>query len=583
MGSRQFRALGAILAAAALSGCQTCAPSPAPDAAADTSAGEGTNAGSGAGASTTQPTGNGESGHLVGTDVEVEVIEVTDEGPPAPTVLFTAGLKGYTEPCGCTIDLVLGGIDRVTGYVDALRALAPASVVLDVGNTLFEHPTLEELSRAQEIRKTEVIIAALQAMGTTATVPGRTDFANGVAFYRDAFADTGISLLGSNLTLADQQAAPLTVPYVVQPLGERTIAVIGALDPARFEDVPEVVIDDPEVAVEQAAREAIDQGADTVILLWQGDLPSARRYFGALTQVDFIAIGSEPRNTDETEAIGGAMSLEAYDQGRHVGRLKLVCGTETSGVPTWVNARVGSDEEAARLERVIAGLEEQIAGMGIAEGDPVPPIAQRLVTRMEGMRADLDAIRGNDAPVFPEDACAFLYRPIPMEPTVPALASVTDAMRAYNDDLRALNLASATPPEPAAEGMPHYVGMEACASCHSQAVETWHGTAHSLAWETLEERGKQFDRSCIGCHVTGYEEPGGSTLGHTTGLVDVQCEQCHGPGSMHAANPQLRGLPTGVFIERTEQTCIGCHNDEHSPRFDYDTYLPRLLGPGHGL
>ena len=29
--------------------------------------------------------------------------------------------------------------------------------------------------------------------------------------------------------------------------------------------------------------------------------------------------------------------------------------------------------------------------------------------------------------------------------------------------------------------------------------------------------------------------------------------------------------------------CLECHTPEHSDHFDYGVYLPRILGPGHGL
>jgi hypothetical protein len=29
--------------------------------------------------------------------------------------------------------------------------------------------------------------------------------------------------------------------------------------------------------------------------------------------------------------------------------------------------------------------------------------------------------------------------------------------------------------------------------------------------------------------------------------------------------------------------CVGCHTAENSIHFDYAKYLPRVLGPGHGM
>lgn len=567
MGSRQLSRLVALLSVCALAaGCASRR--------ADQGAREGSEP--------TAPavhTGAGETRGLVGTDVNVEAIEVTDEGPPAPVVLFTSGIKGYTEPCGCTLDLVLGGIDRVTGTVRAAAALAPAHLVLDAGNTLFEHPTIDPQRWAQEVRKSRVIVAALGAMGTAATVPGRTDFAAGVGFYHEALAESGIRVLAANLSLAADRTL-LGEPSATFELGSERVGVIGAVDPARFADLTEVVTTSPADAVQQQADALVAAGATTVIVLFQGDLAAARTQLGEVSGVDFIIIGADPRQTDEVEQVGAAVTLEAYDQGRNVGRLKLHRPDGATG--HWQNALRGSDGDRERLERVIAGVEAQLAELPPSDGGEPPPIAVRLQERVAGLRDELARIQDVE-PVFDADAPRFLYRPIPMYPGYPTEPSITDAMREYNQALREINLASAAPPPPPAPGMPHYVGTERCVTCHVEAGRVWQNTAHSGAWQTLVERDKQFDRSCISCHVTGYERPGGSSLGHTDGLVDVQCEQCHGAGSMHAEDPSLMGFPQGVVLGDTVETCTGCHNEEHSPRFDHATYLPRVLGPGHGL
>jgi hypothetical protein len=61
------------------------------------------------------------------------------------------------------------------------------------------------------------------------------------------------------------------------------------------------------------------------------------------------------------------------------------------------------------------------------------------------------------------------------------------------------------------------------------------------------------------------------------GRTEVGCESCHGPGSNHAKAPAKTNIARGV----DPKTCVGCHDRENSPQFDYDTYVEKVLGPGH--
>ncbi len=86
---------------------------------------------------------------------------------------------------------------------------------------------------------------------------------------------------------------------------------------------------------------------------------------------------------------------------------------------------------------------------------------------------------------------------------------------------------------------------------------------------------------CVGCHVTGYQEPGGSTVTHNMNgaLVNVGCESCHGPGAAHSKDPEK----FSILRDTPESTCVRCHNSQHSDLFDYEGYKRTLVVPGHGL
>jgi len=117
----------------------------------------------------------------------------------------------------------------------------------------------------------------------------------------------------------------------------------------------------------------------------------------------------------------------------------------------------------------------------------------------------------------------------------------------------------------------HYVGAEACQSCHNGSVRpdvysAWLGTGHATKFETTFSQYAADRDYCIGCHTTGYNETdtagGFDDLARQAGwdpqqgsvtawllgakktvdqikaspmgkLTSVQCESCHGPGSAH--------------------------------------------------
>jgi hypothetical protein len=123
--------------------------------------------------------------------------------------------------------------------------------------------------------------------------------------------------------------------------------------------------------------------------------------------------------------------------------------------------------------------------------------------------------------------------------------------------------------------------METCGDCHRHEanLEFWQKTGHAHAWKTLVDVNKQWSFDCIKCHVTGYGEKGGSAMAHVEGLTDVQCEVCHGPGSLHAAKPKQVKIPTAA---PGEKLCLTCHTPEHSDTFQFEAYLRDIVGAGHG-
>jgi hypothetical protein len=138
----------------------------------------------------------------------------------------------------------------------------------------------------------------------------------------------------------------------------------------------------------------------------------------------------------------------------------------------------------------------------------------------------------------------------------------------------------------------NYVGISACSKCHSGGLaadmtQSWATTLHSQIF-TSEITGAAGDTSyastCWGCHTVGYDvnstipnggfdkvmaqlgwiPPASAVPANWTNMpaalqnvANIQCENCHGPGSEHANSG---GTPYAIAIPSGSGACNACHD-----------------------
>ena len=119
-----------------------------------------------------------------------------------------------------------------------------------------------------------------------------------------------------------------------------------------------------------------------------------------------------------------------------------------------------------------------------------------------------------------------------------------------------------------------YVGQAKCKACHINEHKVWAASKHATAFQTLKPE-DQAKPECTACHVTGQGKP----AAQGADLKGVQCESCHGPGSLYKAidimskskfaadraAARAKAVEAGLVIP-DENTCKQCHN-EKSPNF----------------
>jgi hypothetical protein len=127
-----------------------------------------------------------------------------------------------------------------------------------------------------------------------------------------------------------------------------------------------------------------------------------------------------------------------------------------------------------------------------------------------------------------------------------------------------------------------YASTEACSFCHKPELAQWQTTDHARALASLQESGHGLEPACLGCHMTGFLQPGGMQFIDMAveQMANVGCESCHGPSAAHVASVnKTKGTRRSV----DGSVCLGCHTPDQSLEpFDVATAMKKIVGPGHG-
>lgn len=469
-------------------------------------------------------------------------------GPARATLFVSADLWGYLAPCGCSENM-RGGIARAAFQVAQARREGGPVLYVDGGDTLFGHLAPAEAQVPQEERKARALAEALKLMGVATWSPGERDDARGAELRRA-------------LALPEQPSGTARL----LDLGGHKLGVAAALTTGELA---------------KAARAARDQGARFVLGLLHQPIEEAQKVaLRPEARVDLL-VATHPREelaAEENRLARSAIpAVKIQSKGRSLLRVDLSFGS--AGGPFEL---LGTREDA---ERRLSAIDQRIEL--VTRQVNAPDLPEQTRTLYRAKLAELVQRRQQEASAPPPargDGNAFTVRFVPLDTSLPELPEVKAVVDAYDRDVATLNLEWARKNgkdcPPAKQGEAAFVGNEPCRECHAQAFPAWEGSKHEHAYATLVKAGKQYDLDCVRCHVLATGRPGAvCRVDRVEGRTSVGCESCHGPGSLHLEAPT-----SGNILARPgREQCVGCHNGEHSPHFDLATYLPRVLGKGHGL
>jgi 2',3'-cyclic-nucleotide 2'-phosphodiesterase (5'-nucleotidase family) len=528
----------------------------------------------------------------------------TDEPPPRGKVIslvYTSNVGGEYERCGCAVTPI-GGLARRAAEVDRIRGESDGVLQVDAGDLFLPRGDEVEAQRTglrpptpgEVERRARLIAAAYARLGVAAFTPGERDLALGVPLLRRVLADAEIPVVSANLV--DTRGELLFPADRLVEVSGVKVGIFGVTGGDLLARVPAGVHAREPAAAARAEVESLRaRGARLVVaLVHVGDRSATKAFLARTPGIDWAALGHDKRKLDTPElAETGARSLEAMELGRFLGRLDLHLVSADAKAPF-------ADRDARAQRAAILASHERT----LAEAERSPPLDANasLDAYLVGLRKRV-ADEARDLRALPATVTGnwFENRVVALDTAVPDQIGVAALVSAYNAESDRLVAAgkrvgvapfvrgAAAPPahvgqaDDAKPPAATYLGAAACARCHAPETAFWRTTKHARGLAALEAAHAAKSLACVGCHVTGFAQPGGAAdlATVTTRLRDVGCEACHGPGSAHVDAPRD---PRAIARRVPASVCLGCHTpDRTRGAFDYNALLGAILSPGHGV
>lgn len=124
----------------------------------------------------------------------------------------------------------------------------------------------------------------------------------------------------------------------------------------------------------------------------------------------------------------------------------------------------------------------------------------------------------------------------------------------------------------------NYVSPSTCSSCHPSAYKVYKDSMHIKSVESLKAKNLEYNPDCVGCHIVIDEKNGE--------FHPIICQTCHSKiTTEHTTIAQSGKVPPKAVTDMTfskEWCAQKCHNPENSQEFEakYPEYIKKFF---HGL
>lgn len=507
---------------------------------------------------------------------------------PYLVLVLTGQQHSYLKFCGCT-ERQLGGFERRYNFISKLREKGWPVVSVDLGDLVMQQNGTQF---DQSILKFDTEMKALAALDYSGIALGELDFKLDLlkALANTAFQDASKypPLLCGNL--ADRTANfPGADGSIIENAvvrggknGVPRVGIVGVAGPSvmkhaaalnlKFETInsPQGPLMSAKPALTAALQMFAKEKVDFRVLLYQGNFESARSVAGAPNaenQVDrefadrfdvILCLCAEEEPPARAEMVGKTMIVRVGQRGRHIGVVGVFKKPDGQFDKFYQFVEMSEDwetdadkEQNNPILKILDGYAKEVRDQGFVK--KTPQIAHPVQTELKGQ------------------AVAF-------------------------------------------------IGSDKCKTCHPLEYAIWEREiiaskkkhSHSKAYEALVKYAKkpklrQFDPECVVCHTVGYGFQTGYHGEEEARLKNVGCENCHGPGNPHAADPknpafhrllspwksnpqELLPSPDRMqlgynsltpaeqrILKNVNDGCQKCHDTDNDPTFKFEKFWPRIL------
>ncbi len=496
----------------------------------------------------------------------------TDQAPADGSIHFVwfSRLQGYGEGVPCTPALTppLPAAARLTAE---LEAQGDNALLTFIGDTLVQPASISSApaSAAAALARIDNDLDAMARAGVDIYVPGHGDMLNGLGDLLDRAAARDIPVLLSNVTMdgrddikrymiVEQQGVRLAVLGVIPRQGSG----VGTANPKNRNGVQFLP---PGKVVRELSRDILSRGEANAIVCLSALTNDANQNLCSIPNLHFM-IGSSNANVHTQEVVrreGTTMFLQ-----RIAGRALALTTFR------WVNddwnladisqrhvlpAQLATEREAlAKYEQTYGSSDPEVLAPMVIPANPETFLTKyELIEENEAWLEKASEWPGSyldhqtpEAPALADD-----------DPVRAVLARHGSAIRAsineFDGPLQPLDSESAIPV------------AEDCQSCHQNQYDFWANTGHATSYDLLLEQEREYDSSCLVCHVAGFGRSGGFLdPRHAAPYGGITCYTCHQVQTTHVINKRLVVDPLYIGAsKRDEMTCSVCHNNQRSPEF----------------